>query len=115
MIQKKIVMLVFLILLFSNCHKTEDKQDNNLLLLQALAIQDPGIAGLLAPYGSYALYGWFQVEPELILKVSYLLFKQPVLPKKFLLYVHHVERCCTLVNGTKVILKLGRVFNILLK
>ncbi|EMO80455.1 hypothetical protein LEP1GSC126_3215 [Leptospira kirschneri str. 200801774] len=49
MIQKKIVMLVFLILLFSNCHKTEDKQDNNLLLLQALAIQDPGIAGLLAP------------------------------------------------------------------
>nr|WP_196229205.1 hypothetical protein [Leptospira noguchii] len=49
MIQKKIVMLVFLILLFSNCHKTEDKQDNNLLLLQALVIQDPGIAGLLAP------------------------------------------------------------------
>ncbi|AAS69000.1 hypothetical protein Q2295_13695 [Leptospira interrogans] len=49
MIQKKIVMLVFLIVLFSNCHKSENKQDNNLLLLQALAVQDPGIAGLLAP------------------------------------------------------------------
>ncbi|WP_078124464.1 sigma factor SigX-regulated lipoprotein [Leptospira alexanderi] len=49
MFQKKIAVVLFLALFFSNCaNKNEDKSLNNALLLAALQSKDPGISGIYA-------------------------------------------------------------------
>ncbi|MBE8416315.1 hypothetical protein IQA55_11235, partial [Leptospira borgpetersenii serovar Tarassovi] len=49
MFQKKIAVMLFLTLLFSNCaNKNDDKSLNNALLLAVLQQKDPGTAGVYA-------------------------------------------------------------------